>query len=361
LQEVLSYDELSKKVHAAHGRVFFVSGKTFELSDIESKLQLAQNPNYTRFANFEENPNLEDLVNALDMFRKSKASIIIALGGGTAIDLAKLIKYYSETDIDRYAMEPIISSPLYSSIEMVAIPSTFGTGSESTHFAVLYIQGKKFSIADDIMLPDSYLLDSTLSYTLPGKVKGSACLDALCQAIESYWSVSATLDSRKLAREAISLIVDNYDLYLKGDVSASANIAIAANLSGKAINKTKTTAAHALSYALTSFYGIAHGHAVALCIKNMFNVNMDKARDEGNQECCSSMLDIYSLLKVCDGTEASKLIGKYMEVSGLLSRLSDCKKLSPADVKKIVTSVNLERLNNHPVSLTTSDMVKLFD
>lgn len=360
MQKVFSYDELSEKIHAHDGRVFFVSGKTFELTNIKEKLKLEENSSYVRFSKFSENPNLDDLILALDAFRQSKASMIVALGGGTAIDLAKLVKYYSQTYLCGDEVEPVNpgrSDPIY----LLAIPSTFGTGSESTHFAVLYIQGKKFSIADSTMMPDGYLLDSKLAATLPKKVKGSACLDALCQAIESYWSVDATKSSKEIAQSAISLIIANFKEYLTGDREASEKVALAANLAGQAINLTKTTAAHALSYALTSRYGIPHGHAVALCIKNMFNANMLKAQKNNLSDCCIAMEEIYSLLNVKNGSEASTLIYELMEFSGLFPSLSDYKQLTMQEVSDIVDSVNLERLSNHPVSFSSDELKRIFD
>lgn len=359
LQKVFSYDELSEKVHAHDGRVFFLSGKTFELANIKEKLGL-EDASYARFSGFSENPSLDDLVLALKVFRESNASLIVALGGGTAIDLAKLVKYYACTELDGDEVEPPLPEKS-ESVELIAIPSTFGTGSESTHFAVLYIKGKKFSVADSSMLPTGYLLDCQLALTLPRTVKGSACLDALCQAIESYWSVSASASSKELAGSAISMIIDNFREYLEGDIEASKQIAIAANLAGQAINITKTTAAHALSYALTSFYGVPHGHAVALCIKNMFNANMSKAKENRFDECCATMEEIYTLLNVHDGNEASQLIYDYMYISGLFPNLSDYRVLSDKEVNKIVNSVNLERLKNHPVTFSPDELGNIFD
>ena len=98
MQKVFSYDELSEKVHAHDGRVFFLSGKTFELANIKEKLGL-DDASYARFSGFSENPSLDDLVLALKVFRESNASLIVALGGGTAIDLAKLVKYYASTKV----------------------------------------------------------------------------------------------------------------------------------------------------------------------------------------------------------------------------------------------------------------------
>ncbi|MGF1765629.1 phosphonoacetaldehyde reductase [Aliivibrio kagoshimensis] len=360
MQQEISYNELSEKIHGHDGHVFFVSGKTFELANISRRLSLGNHTSYVRFSDFTENPSLEDLIKAKDAFVKCDSTLIIAIGGGSAIDLAKLVKYYAKTSLDGNEIAPPKVIDI-GSIELVVIPSTFGTGSESTHFAVLYINGQKHSVAHESILPDIYLLDGSLSDTLPRKVKGSACLDALSQAVESYWSVASTMESKRFAKEAIIIIRKNLSKYLLGDVSVSNELSIAANLAGKAINITKTTAAHALSYTLTAKYNIPHGHAVALCIKNMFEANMGSATRDGLVDLKILMNELYSFLNVSNGKEASDLFSDYMIAAGLEPCLSGCVSLSEAETENLINSVNTERLSNHPVNFSMDEIKLIFD
>lgn len=354
-----SYHEFSEKIHDHDGHVFFISGKTFDIINIPQRLSLTPNCTFTRFSDFTENPTLEELVKAKEAFLKSGASLIVAVGGGSAIDLAKLVKHYAYTPITGTETEPPLSieGP---AIELLVIPTTFGTGSEATHFAVLYINSTKYSIANQSILPDSCLIDGSLSTTLPIKTKGAASLDALAQAIESYWSVSATDESRQYAQEAIELIKSYLPAYLSGDIEASNHIANASYLAGKAINITKTTAAHALSYTLTAQYNIPHGHAVALCIKKMFDLNMQKAAKNDMKELVRTMENIYSYLGVKNGKEADALFHEYMVISELFPNLTACITLTDIELNKIVNSVNLERLKNHPVSFSLDEIKTLF-
>lgn len=107
--------------------------------------------------------------------------------------------------------------------------------------------------------------------SVPGYQKKATMMDALCQCIESLWSRKATKESRKYAKAGLRLFKDNYKGYLKLDKDAIKNVQIAANYSGKAINVSETTAAHAMSYKIISLYNIPHGHAVAMCMNSIFN------------------------------------------------------------------------------------------
>ena len=113
---------------------------------------------FVRFSSFTPNPRYEDVKSGVDIFKKNNCNFIVAIGGGTSIDVAKCIKYHSLIDI------PII-----------AIPTTSGTGSEATHFAVIYINGEKQSIADDKLLPEYVVLQPYMLRTLPPYQKNARC------------------------------------------------------------------------------------------------------------------------------------------------------------------------------------------
>ena len=122
-------------------------------------------------------------------------------------------------------------------------------------------------------------------------------MDALCQCIESLWSKKATKESRKNALKGLKLFKENYKGYLSLDNEAIMNIQVAANYSGKAINISETTAAHAMSYKLTSLYNIPHGHAVAICMNSIFNnckVRI-KYKDLDVKKIFYSVLDYFAL------------------------------------------------------------------
>lgn len=355
MQVELSYSELAQRIRESRNGVFFVSGKTFERANLSGKLGLDDGAiNLGRFSNFSENPYYEEVVEGVDLYKKSNAEIIVAVGGGTAIDLAKLIKYYAEFDFSDPTEELPTVDSVNRDIQIVAVPTTFGTGSESTHFAVMYYQGKKYSVASDDLLPDMILIDESFSATLPKKVKASSCLDALCQAIESLWSKNCTEESAGYAIQAIESIVRYFEGYVTSDFGA-AHVARAANLAGKAINITKTTAPHALSYTLTSDYSIPHGHAVALCIRNVFEINLSKISD---LQCAAdlAMKRVFQAMGVDSSAEAKALVEKFMKLSSLEVNFKSLG-VPANDLDRIVNHVNLERLSNHPVDLAREDLL----
>ena len=147
------------------------------------------------------------------------------------------------------------------------MPTTAGSGAETTSNAVIYINKLKYSVESQLLLPDYFLINQ-LIFKNPTKLKSSSGFDAMSQAIESLLSLKSNSKSVIYAKK--SLILTNKKLFKfckKPTFLNSNNMLLAANLSGKAINISKTTAPHAVSYPFTSIYGINHGHAVSLTLE----------------------------------------------------------------------------------------------
>ncbi|NMA94219.1 MAG: phosphonoacetaldehyde reductase [Clostridiales bacterium] len=268
-----------------------------------------------RFSEFGSNPVYEDICLGVKTLEENDCDFIVAVGGGSSIDTAKAIKYYSGAKL------PIM-----------AVPTTSGTGSEATHFAAIYKDGEKCSLADEKLLPEYVILRADLLKTLSLYQKKCTMLDALCQAIESWWSRGATKESIRYSKEAVNLILANMESYLRNEDSGNENMLLAANLAGRAINISTTTAAHAMSYKLTSLYGIPHGHAVAICFpkvwRQMKNFNeIAFALGQPNyEEACLFFEKMLQDLEISAPDNASE-----------------------DDLEILVNSVNIERLNNNPI------------
>lgn len=247
------------------------SDKPFVVVDRFLKDEIAKKlPNAVVFSSFTPNPKYEEMLEGLRLFKENKCDSFISIGGGSCIDVAKVIRLSINADLSSDV--PTFKQPYkYTNIKHICIPTTSGTGSESTKHAVLYLDGVKQSIANPVNVPDYVILCPKLIVSVPEYQKKVTLMDALCQCIESLWSRKATKESRKYAKAGLKLFRDNYKGYLELDRDAIKNIQIAANYSGKAINISETTAAHAMSYKITSLYGIPHGHAVAICMNSIFN------------------------------------------------------------------------------------------
>ena len=208
---------------------------------------------FVRFSDYASNPLYEQASAGAKILERNKCDFIVAIGGGSSIDIAKCVKYIN-----------------HAYIPIMAVPTTSGTGSEATHFAAIYKEGEKHSVADEKLLPDYVILQPDTLKTLPLYQKKCTMLDALCQAIESWWSKKATPESVGYSRKSIKLILDNMESYLKNKYEGNKNMLTASNLAGKAINITTTTAPHAMSYKLTTLYGLPHGHAAAICLPKVW-------------------------------------------------------------------------------------------
>ena len=211
------------------------------------------------FHDFTPNPKYEEVVDGVKVFNENICDTIVAVGGGSAIDVAKCIKLFSNMDSKGNYLKQQISP---NGIKLIAIPTTAGTGSESTRYAVIYYNGEKQSVTHDSCIPSAVVFNPYFLFSLPDYQKKATMLDALCHATESFWSVNSTKESIEFATQAITIILANYKGYFINEIQACKQMLMAANLAGKAINITQTTAGHAMSYKLTSLYGIAHGHAV---------------------------------------------------------------------------------------------------
>lgn len=317
------------------------------------------------FHDFSVNPKLEEAIGGIELLNSFKPDVIIAVGGGSVLDMGKLITFFQAQDTEDY--ESIIKARrcVKKGIPFVAVPTTAGTGSESTRYAVVYINGVKYSLTHGFVMPDYAIIDPTLTFNTPPYQTAASGMDAFCQAIESHWSVNATAESRSFSSTAMKeLNAHLKDSVLSGAEEARVRVSYGANLSGKAINITETTAPHAISYPLTSHWGIPHGHAVALLMGKFLSLNSvlaeKMARSVGFTELKRSLEDIYLMLGCPDGESCSE---KWYELMGELGLETDFKKLgihSPDDYQRIADSVNPQRLKNHPVSLSRDAVISLF-
>ena len=310
-----------------------------------------------KFSGFQPNPLYESVVEGVKVFKDNKCELIAAVGGGSALDVAKCIKLYSNmNESENYLKQTIVPND----IPLFAVPTTAGTGSEATRYAVIYYNKEKQSVADYSCIPSTVLFDASALKTLPIYQKKASMMDALCHAVESFWSVNSTEESREYSRQAIELVIANKDKYLANDDEGNANMLKAANIAGKAINITQTTAGHAMCYKITSLYGFAHGHAAALCDRVLIPYmlkNMDKCIDSRGVDFLKGIFnDIAAAMGCATPEEASEKFSAI--VKELELAVPELRSAEELDILK--TSVNPVRLKNHPVGLTVDTIEALY-
>ena len=296
--------------------------------------------------------NVQTIISGCEKIKKSNSNLVIAIGGGRIIDAAKLIST-NAFSYDNYENiikgNEVIKNKF---LPLLVMPTTAGTGSEATHFSVVYLDGKKYSVASEKLLPEYVIADTSLVQKMPSYLKACTLFDAFSQAIESFWSVNSTDLSREYSKRAIELINFNFNKYMRSEFSISKYMIEAAYYSGKAINISKTTLPHALSYFLTIKYNIPHGHAVALTFGFIGKINYEY----GNQNLKKVMIDISKLLNI-DIKNFEKYWYNLMIKSGLETRLSNLG-VDRNDLGLIIDSVNVERLKNHPLNIERKILIE---
>lgn len=331
-------------------KIFLVHGKSFAHSCVKEAFEVYDKVDFEEFS---PNPLYEDVCKGVELFKVSGCEVIVAVGGGSAMDVAKCIKLFSVLDSTKNYLE---QEKIASTIPLIAIPTTAGTGSESTKHAVIYYKGEKQSISHNCIVPDCAILIPETLEKLPVYQKKCAMLDALCQAIESWWSVNSTEESIAHSQKAIRLICDYWKPYIcDNTLDACEKIIEAANEAGKAINITATTAAHAMSYKITSMYGLPHGHAVAVCMPEVWT-----AIQNYPENCIDQRGEVH-LQRVMKDIDGMITLDDFKKLISALDMSHPKSKNWQEDIHKLSGSVNPVRLKNNPVRLGEADLIQMYE
>jgi len=315
--------------------------------------QITDRVTITRYCDFSTNPSYESLVDALENLKGISADMIIAVGGGSVMDFAKLTAIYLD---NRQALDdrfPDISD-LSTTAPILALPTTAGSGSEATHFAVMYRDGAKYSLASPQLQPAFVVVDPELTSGMPPRQTAISGMDALCQAMESLWARNATARSREYARHAISLILPHLEKACQNpDVSSRRAMSLGAYFAGKAINISKTTGPHALSYYLTDHLGVPHGEAVAMNMEFFIRTNLPAIPEKVGH-------DFLTLFEVPDAEALAGRISNLKRNIGLRMDVSEAGLSSTESLKEYLESVNEERMKNNPAKFSNSEYFDVY-
>jgi len=311
------------------------------------------------FCDFQPNPLYESVIKGVELFNDEKCDSIMAVGGGSAMDVAKCIKLYSNLSGDGEDGKWLKAEIIPNDIPFIAMPTTAGTGSEATRYAVIYYNDAKQSVTSENFIPDTVLMDPNALKTLPLYQKKATMMDALCHAIESFWSVNSTEKSKEYSRAAIRAVLVHMDGYLANTEEGNAGMLQAAHIAGQAINITQTTAGHAMCYKITSLFRSAHGHAAILCDRVLFPwmvENTDKCIDLRGEEYLKATLDEIGQAMCCeDAREGAEKLRSIFNCLGLEVPTATAKQF-----EILKNSVNPVRLKNHPIALDVDTIDTLY-
>lgn len=351
-------------------RVFLVTGReSYERSGAAGALRaaLAGREVVYRFCDFTENPKLEDAVRGIAVFRSEPCDALIAAGGGSAIDMAKLVNALAPHDGDPLDVVLGRATVPQSRVPLVAIPTTAGSGTEATQFAVVYVDHAKYSVSAPALRPGTAIIDPGLTCSLSPRLTAVTGMDAFSQGVESYWSVHSTPASKRCAARAISLVLRHLPEAVHAPTrQARRGMSKAAHLAGCAIDITRTTGAHAMSYPLTSYFGIPHGQAVCLTLGQwlLFNSRVtdeDVADVRGTDYVRQTISELVDMMGCADATACCNRIEDLTRTVGLATRLGALGVTRDEAMRIVVPNVNVERVANNPRVLTTPGLRQLVE
>ena len=358
---VNSLDDIEKFISdKSFKKIFVLSGnKSFVTSGAENFFKkIIKDKDIKFFYKQSEVPVLDELIKIIREIRNYKPDLLLAVGGGTVIDYAKIANV---VDLRPDLAELIVnySYPFKEKFtNLVVIPTTAGSGAEITSNAVIYVDKIKHSFESELLIPNNYFLIPEFLISAPNKIKASAGFDAIAQALESLVSKKSNNQSVDYASKSLKISTNSYISFLKNpNMKNATEMSIASNLAGKAISISKTTAPHATSYPFTSLFNISHGHAVSLFFEKFFKFNYDnKDKSETSfdlKKRFDLIFDIFDASNINDFNSKISLIKKEANLEDDMKKLNiNIEKSS----ESIIKGINLLRLGNNPVKIDEIDI-----
>ncbi len=329
-------------------RCVIACGKHF--APVAETLRTAEPRISAVFDGVEQNPQLSGVIQVTALAREHQADTVIGIGGGSSIDTAKFaaaIALGSEDALRYYHGEvPFPEKRL----NIVAIPTTSGTGSEVTQVSVVSHGKEKRTINNPAFMPKAAIVDPELTLTVPPRTTMNTGLDAMAHALEGYWSINHQPVPDLMAIEAVRLILQNLETAYRdpSNVEARTNMSFASLLGGLSFALPKTAACHACSYPLSEDYHMPHGEACAFTLDSFVRINAD-ARLEA----------LARAVGLKDTDELAERISELKKLAGLRSRLSDLESL---DLEKLAHDCSVHPLmNNNPVRMDEHRLMEMFE
>ena len=302
------------------GKVMLFTGKSsmHRLGYTDKVVNMLKDREVLVYDKVKPSPSVGLVMEAVELARNENIGLMLGLGGGSVMDTAKcaaaMVKNFEKgKHLSEYAdNEEMIPKE---GIPFIAIPTTSGTGAEVTRWAVIWDGKKKHTIGSLNTYAKASIIDPELTYSLPKKQTASTGMDALSQAIESYWSRNHNKTSDTFALDAIRLVFEHLEGAYKDPENKEhrRGMSLAALYSGLAINGTKTTACHSVSYPITAYFGVPHGHACALTIPSFMVYNSKAVPDR--------IKDIAKAMGASTAKEGAEKVRNLMKGVGLETEL----------------------------------------
>ena len=292
---------------------------------------------YALFADVEQNPTSDNVEDGFRVFRDNDCDSVVALGGGSPMDCAKGIcakAAHPKKSVKR--MQGLLK--VHKRVPKIfAVPTTSGTGSETTVAAVITDSAthRKASINDLVIIPKYAVLDPELTATMPPDLTAATGMDALCHAVEAY--TNHTYNTKledALALKAVRLIYDNlYDAYKDGsDIAARENMQLAAFYAGRAFTRGCVGYVHAIGHTLGGLYGVPHGKAMAILLPHVM-----RAFGPAAHERLARLAEACGITGCSDAEKAEKFITWMEETKAKTGIPEKLDMIKDEDIDQIIT------------------------
>lgn len=229
------------------------------------------------FTETEGNPSVETVDKASAAYKESGADFIVALGGGSPMDVAKAVGVVARYggSITEYEGADKVPGDI---IPLIAVPTTAGTGSEVTAFSVItdHSRNYKLTVFSYKLIPSYAILDAELLTTAPASVAAACGIDAMVHALEAYISTAASPFSDAMAEKALELTGANIRCYAanRGDIEAAENMLVGSLFAGIAFSWARLGDVHAMSHPVSAYFNVPHGVANAILLPTIVEYNM---------------------------------------------------------------------------------------
>ena len=344
-----------EQVAGAQARIFLVTGRRNlrESGVLQQVVDSIGAPRVTLFDQVAPFPGPQVVANALDACRRSSSQVVVAIGGGSAIDVGKIVSVLMTHagSWDQYLTgEKTIS---HHGVPFIAVPTTSGSSSEVTDGAAVWDWEAKRSInlIHPGMFPDVAIVDPELAMTMPKELAALTGIDAFTSAFESYWSIEAEPVSDALDLQVIRLFATHLEKSCNsGDLASRSECSLAATMSGVAYSNSHPNVCHAVGSPLTLIWEVAHGQAVGITLPAMLRWTAP--------DISTKLSALWNALGVTGLEEAIGRIAQIMGNCGLKTSLSSLG-VTTGDVDTLVEHTRWDRVSSLPTPLGHDDLRKV--
>lgn len=335
------FRKFGKKAFIITGR--YSSKKNGSLDDVINTLNNV-GIEYTIFDEIEENPSVETVVKAGEIGKKEKVDFIIGIGGGSPIDASKAIAIMIKNP--QLTEDSLFNTEKLEAIDIITIPTTSGTGTETTQYSILtdHKNKTKRNLGQEVF-PKISMLDANYTMGMGKEVTVNTAIDAMSHVVEGYLNTNANIITDALAEKALFMWGECIDSLLKGEFNFEIRekLMLVSNIAGTIIAQTGTSLPHGMGYALTYFKNVPHGLANGCLYVEYLKVFKNRGKVE----------KIFKLLG----------LSSYEELENILIKLTNIKiDITEDEIKEysLAFTSNKDKLKNHPEELGFDEIFNIY-